>query len=259
MLSVLDAATVHSLEYFSMLRHCCSCARVTTSICLLAALHAHVPPALSASLSLCCISRSALAAVHSLPRFHQAQKLKAALHSLWHSLGRLLSKQEILLMICCLLTVYILVTTHRPNAQAGMSLRLRCTGCGTILQVHTLRSTRNSPPKKDFRVRFWWPPVVHVANKLILICCQLTTTLHAPSPSGKEEFEAALHGLWRSLLGPAYPERMPGCQPMAGQVVEPWQLWREVWAWGGPDVISRNKVRAYVCGSTELTSSCVSG
>jgi hypothetical protein len=31
---------------------------------------------------------------------------------------------------------------------------------------------------------------------------------------------------------------------MAGQVVEPWQLWREVWAWGGPDVISRNKVGA---------------
>jgi hypothetical protein len=29
---------------------------------------------------------------------------------------------------------------------------------------------------------------------------------------------------------------------MAGQVVEPWQLWREVWAWGGPDAISRNKV-----------------
>jgi hypothetical protein len=65
----------------------------------------------------------------------------------------------------------------------------------------------------------------------------------AAVPPGKEEFEAALHSLWRSLLGPAYPERMPACQLMAGQQVGAWQLWREVWAWGGPDVVSRNKVR----------------
>jgi hypothetical protein len=35
---------------------------------------------------------------------------------------------------------------------------------------------------------------------------------------------------------------------MAGQVVEPWHLWREVWSWGGPDTVSRYKVTQHAGG-----------
>ncbi|KAF6259479.1 hypothetical protein COO60DRAFT_1000751 [Scenedesmus sp. NREL 46B-D3] len=76
--------------------------------------------------------------------------------------------------------------------------------------------------------------------------------------ASKEEFEAALHSLWRSLLGPGYPERMPATQPMGGEAVEPWLLWREVWAWGGADCVSRNKLWATVGFAFNASIACTS-
>lgn len=61
-------------------------------------------------------------------------------------------------------------------------------------------------------------------------------------PPGQDEFDAALNSLWKRLLGSGYPERMPQCLLMPGHSIEPWYLWREVWSWGGPDVITDNKV-----------------
>jgi hypothetical protein len=109
-------------------------------------------------------------------------------------------------------------------SQARRSLRLRCTACGARCLV--------------------MPACCCCVDSGLPHCCLAACAAFLIEySSGKEEFEAALHSLWRSLLGPGYPERLPACQPMAGQQVEPWALWREVWAWGGPDVISRNKVR----------------
>ncbi|WIA08658.1 hypothetical protein OEZ85_008085 [Tetradesmus obliquus] len=76
--------------------------------------------------------------------------------------------------------------------------------------------------------------------------------------ASEADFEAALHALWRSLLGPAYPERMPACQLMGGQAVGAWQLWREVWAWGGPDVVSRHKLWATVGFAFNVSVTCTS-
>lgn len=68
--------------------------------------------------------------------------------------------------------------------------------------------------------------------------------------AGQEEFTPALNGLWSNLLGSGYPDRMPQCLLMPGYLVEPWYLWREVWAWGGPEAITENKVEPWVVDNT---------
>eukprot|EP00775_Hariotina_reticulata_P004092 gene4092-4339_t len=76
--------------------------------------------------------------------------------------------------------------------------------------------------------------------------------------AAEDDFLAALHKLWRDRLGGGYPRRMPACSLMAGQVVEPWHLWREVWSWGGPHIVSQYKLWATVGFSFHPPASCTS-
>eukprot|EP00879_Flechtneria_rotunda_P027725 GHRR01029714.1.p1 GENE.GHRR01029714.1~~GHRR01029714.1.p1 ORF type:complete len:721 (+),score=307.08 GHRR01029714.1:452-2614(+) len=76
--------------------------------------------------------------------------------------------------------------------------------------------------------------------------------------AGEAEFMKALHDFWSEQLGDQYPRKMPSCSLMAGQVVEPWHLWRQVWSFGGPDAVSKCKLWATIGFCFSAPASCTS-
>lgn len=58
--------------------------------------------------------------------------------------------------------------------------------------------------------------------------------------SGKAEFLEAMHQYWVSHAGGRVPKEIS----IGGNFIDPWVFWREVWAWGGPDMINEHRVSA---------------
>lgn len=77
-----------------------------------------------------------------------------------------------------------------------------------------------------------WPPT-HTLPSLACPAC----------PTDKQAFDVALQRFWSERVR-APGERLPSTSIILGGVlVEPWAFWREVWAWGGPDEVTKRKVR----------------
>lgn len=76
---------------------------------------------------------------------------------------------------------------------------------------------------------------------ILIICC---VCFHC---AGKEQFDAALHHFWEERSA-ASGERVPTPIFVGSSLVEPWHFWREVWAWGGPEEVSKMKVGGWMGG-----------
>lgn len=62
-------------------------------------------------------------------------------------------------------------------------------------------------------------------------------------PPGKDLFDGALHHFWKGYSRVSR-EKVPSHITVGGNPVDTWVFWREVWAWGGPEEVQKNKVSA---------------
>jgi hypothetical protein len=114
--------------------------------------------------------------------------------------------------------------------------------CLTILQLGMCCVLGRSPACIPQVAR-----VAAVRDPYHCIVCWCCVCFHC---AGKEQFDAALHQFWEERSA-ASGERVPTPIFVGSSLVEPWHFWREVWAWGGPEEVSKMKVGGGLGGQGE--------